>query len=347
MGSSTSSTDRHMLPLGGTATTSGILTMPKHNMLQHFFIRAWRDASVSVLMVALFLGLIFPTWFGAWQPYSPLFLQVIFFLTSLRIDFRGVWQELQDWPMLLWVTAFMLIGLPLLVFLVVPPLFPPLFVPLFLLAAMPVGMTTPLLIRLMGLNPSLALALSLTTSWLAPLTVPLLVEWFVGSQYDIALTPFFLTLVSVTVLPLVLAQGVRRLWPQLIERTARAHKPLSLFMVGFLIAAVAGYYQAALMQRFTLEYGLGLLVMTLFFLLVHGLGYWLAWWRSERDRLTITFSVVYMNFTLAIFIAEKFFGDPTVIFYTILSILPWNIGMLIFQHVVRGRFAPAFGKLPT
>lgn len=304
-------------------------------MSRYFFQSGWRDASVSVLLLALAGGLLLPNLFGPFHVYSALLLQAIFFLTSLRIDFRGVWQEFRSWKTLFWITLWMLVFLPLGVFLLVKPFFPILALPLLLLAAMPVGMTTPLLTQLLQLNTSLALALTLLTSLLAPFTVPLLVSILVGSeQRIIEIDHLFITLVQVIVVPFTLAQCARWIIPRWVGVTRNWHKPVSLFCVGLLIAAIAGRYHEALHARISVEYGLGLIVMSLFFLMVHFIGYWIVWWRSQEDRLTITFSLVYMNFTLAIFIAEKFFGDPTIIFYTILSILPWNIGMFIFQRWV-------------
>ncbi len=40
-----------------------------------------------------------------------------------------------------------------------------------------------------------------------------------------------------------------------------------------------------------------------------------------------------MNFTLAVFIAQKFFPDPQVIFFTMVSLIPWNICIIIFRRI--------------
>ena len=73
----------------------------------------------------------------------------------------------------------------------------------------------------------------------------------------------------------------------------------------------------------------GLLV--LFHLACYAIGFW----RSRRDRITVTLSLSYMNFTLAIFLAETLFRDPAAMLVVILSMLPWNIGLIVFQWLVR------------
>ncbi|TXH00852.1 MAG: hypothetical protein E6P95_03005 [Candidatus Moraniibacteriota bacterium] len=308
-------------------------------MFQLFPVRGWRDASVGVLLIALLLGLWLPMVFGPLQVYSTLCLQVVFFLSSLQIDIRGIWNEWRAWSTWLLVTLWMLILLPAALFSIVQVIFPDLALPLLLLAAMPVGMTTPLLAQILRLNGSLALILTLTTSLLAPITVPLLLGLFADPRYAIEIGHVFLTLFQVIIIPFALAQIVKLFLPGFTRVTKRWYTSSSIILVGIIIASIAGHYQSALLSRFTFESGLGLLVLMLFFLITHVIGYWIVWWRNEQDRLTVTFSVVYMNFTLAIFIAEKFFGDPTVIFYTILAILPWNIGMFFFQKVVNHRFS--------
>lgn len=293
-----------------------------------------RDSYIGVLLVALALGFALPQVFAPLQAYSTELLQIIFFLTSLHIQLSGIWHELKRWPTILLVSSFMLLALPLLVYGLTSPWLPALALPLVLLATMPVGMTSPLLVQFFGLNTSLALVLTLTTSLLAPFTVPLLLTLLAPASVAIDLSHLFLTLFQVMIIPFVVAQIVRMIWPEVGRATRRVYKPVALFLVGCLIAAIAGKYQTAFLSAINMETLLGLGVMTLFFLLVHILGYWLTWWRSETDRLTVTLCVVYMNFTLAIFIAEKFFPDPQVVLYTILSILPWNIGIVLFRKVV-------------
>lgn len=295
------------------------------------------DLSISVLLVALVAGLLLPELLSPLQAWSTLLLQIIFFLTSLRIELKGLWQEVRDVRSIALVTFFMLIGLPLLAYASTFWISEELALALLLLAAMPVGMTTPLLAQLFGLNVPLALVLTLSTSLLLPFTLPLLFNILLPETITIDLSHLFITLLQVILLPLALAQIVRRFLPSVVEGHTRLTKPLALLSMCLLMAGIAAKYHEELIGHFTFDYLLGLLVLALFFVLVHLMSYWLLWWRSAPDRLTVVLAVVYMNFTLAIFIAQKFFPDPQILLYTILSILPWNIGMLIFRSVLQGR----------
>jgi BASS family bile acid:Na+ symporter len=292
------------------------------------------DLSIGVLTLALLAGISLPELLAPLQIWSTILLQIIFFLTSLRIELRGLWQEFRDVRAIVVVTCFMLVILPLLAYVSMRPLGEDLALALFLLAAMPVGMTTPLLAQLLGLNVSLALVFTLSTSLLLPVTLPLLFGVVLPQSMAIDLSYLFVTLVQVILFPFLLAQMVRRFLPSAVERASATAKKLGLFSMCLLMAGIAARYHEELVGRFSLEYLFGLLVLTGFFIIVHVLSYWLLWWRSVPDRMTVVLSVVYMNFTLAIYIAQQFFPDPEILLYTILSIIPWNIGMLLFRQML-------------
>src|SRR5574343_907843 len=105
-------------------------------------LRGLRDASITSLLAALALGLAFPALFAPFQEWSTWILQLIFLLTSLRIDMKAVVRELRDWPTLLWVSSCMLLVVPVATYWLVVPFFPEMALALLLLAAMPAGMTS-------------------------------------------------------------------------------------------------------------------------------------------------------------------------------------------------------------
>lgn len=58
-------------------------------MSRYFLKRGWRDASVSVLLFALVLGLALPEIFSPFQTQSTFLLQVIFFSDQFTDRFSG------------------------------------------------------------------------------------------------------------------------------------------------------------------------------------------------------------------------------------------------------------------
>lgn len=302
--------------------------------MAHYLSHRAHDSYINVLLLALALGFLFPSVFTPLSAYASFLLQSIFFLSSLKIDLRSVSTELRDWKAVTLVTFFMLLLLPAATYVLFRPLFPDLALPLLLLAAMPAGMTSPLFAEMLRGNVSLALVLTVFTSLFAPFTIPFVVTVFGGETVTLDTLSMFSTLFSVIFLPFVLAQGVRIFVGQ--ERIGKAKKGLavsSVVLVCLLLASITAKYSDSMIGRFHADAIVQLLGMFFFFALVHVAAYLLVWWRNVRDRLTVTLCIVYMNFTLAIFIAQEFFPDPDVVFFTMLSIIPWNIGIILFRSV--------------
>lgn len=300
--------------------------------MAHYLSHRAHDSYINVLLLALLLGFLAPSVFAPMNAYATFLLQAIFFLSSLKIDLRGIFRELHDWKAVSLVTLFMLLILPAVTYALFRPLFPDLAIPLLLLAAMPAGMTSPLFTEMLGGNVSLALVATVTTSLFAPFTIPLIVTLFGGETVTLDTVSMFLTLFQVIFLPFFLAQGTRMLLGTgRIDKAKKGAAVLSVTLVCLLLASIVAKYSDEMIDRFHMEAVWQLLGMFFFFVLVHVAAYSLVWWRDTRDRLTITLCVVYMNFTLAIFLAQEFFPDPDVVFFTMLSIIPWNIGIILFR----------------
>ena len=50
------------------------------------------------------------------------------------------------------------------------------------------------------------------------------------------------------------------------------------------------------------------------------------------NRVTITICLTYLNFTLAIYLAGKFFNDPKIVVPVVLSVLPWSLLIIPFKY---------------
>lgn len=288
-------------------------------------IRAIAESYLFVLLVSIAVGLFLPE-ARVFIPWNTLILQAIFFLSSLKIDIRGVARDLSDWKLLLAVNAVMLVGLPLAVRLVVEPFLPSVGFSLFLLAAMPIGMTTPLLVEVMGGKQTLALVLTAVSSFLAPFTIPLVTRLAYGASVSVDVFSMFRSLALVIFVPFLLAELAKRAAPRLIARVNTRTKPVSIVLLGLLIAGAVANQSDAIREIVRTGWGDALLLVVglyAFFIVLHVVGYWSIWWKPREIRRTVAVCLVYMNFTLAIFLANRFFPRPDVILPLVLSILPW------------------------
>ena len=287
----------------------------------------WLSESYLIVMaIALAVGLFVPqakslVW---WNMYI---LQAIFFLSCIKIDPKQVGDHLKDWKFLIWANFLMLLGFPLIVWAVSGSWAGDLGFALYLLAAMPVGMTAPLLAEVVGGKQTLALVLTVTTSLLAPFTIPLLTRWLYGASVSVDALGMFKQLALVIFLPFILAMIVRRLMPKVVSAAKPATKPISITLLGLLIAgAVAKQSEAIISQSKDWPLLLGVVVLLFaFFAVLHAAGYYAFWWKKHDVKATSSVSLTYMNFTLAIFLASQFFPRPAVLLPLVLSIIPWAV----------------------
>lgn len=282
------------------------------------------ESYIFVMITALMLGLFLPAT-SRLIPWNTFFLQVIFFLSCLKINPSQIGSFLKDWKFLLLANVLMMIGFPLVTWLVVNPFFPGMGLALFLLAAMPVGMTAPLLVEVVGGKQTIAMVLTVTTSLLAPFTVPLLTKTLYGTSISVDAIGMFKQLALVIFLPFVVALLARKILPALVEMVKAKTKPFSILLLGLLIASAVAKqsYQIRELSRDAWQLMFVIVSLYTFFMVLHVIGYFAFWWKKRAEKSTASVALTYMNFTLAIFLAAQFFPKPEILLPLVLSILPW------------------------
>ncbi|TAK03674.1 hypothetical protein EPO34_00740 [Patescibacteria group bacterium] len=292
------------------------------------------ESYLFVVVIALVAGLAFSERISILTAYTTVFLQIIFFLSSLKLDPKAIVKEAKDVKLILLVNAFKLLILPAVVYLVAARLYPSMAVPLLLLSAVPSGMTTPLLVEVVGGKQGLALVLTVTSSLIAPLTIPLVIGHFAGTAVTVNAFEMFQKLVQVIVIPFLIAQAVRAFLDRRLSATYFTFKPISIVILGLLIAGAVAKQASVILSHVDMTMLILLCVLFLFVALMLSIGYAMAYWRDCSDRLTVAVSTAFMNFSLAIFLADAFFPDPNVLLASVLVIFPWAMMLLPFKHVV-------------
>lgn len=304
------------------------------------FIIQLLESYVFVMCLALLAGLFWADRLVVITPYTTLLLQIIFLLTSLKLEPRQIFKEAKDIKMVALSNIFMLLVLPAATYIVANLTVPSLAVPLMLLAAMPSGMTSPLLTAVVGGNQGLALVLTVTTSLLAPISIPLVLQFFAGTAVTVGFWAMFVKLIQIIVVPFVIAQGLRHIWHRQLKVTYFTFKPISILLLGFLIAGSVANQASIILEKVGPWFFTQLGVLLIFVAALLVIGYFVAFWRHCQDRLTIAVCLTFMNFTLAIYLAGNYFTDPIVLTSTILVILPWALLLLPFKYIVRKFVCP-------
>lgn len=289
---------------------------------------------IAIVIAALVAGMAWPEQLKGLNVWSTFFLQIIFFLSSLKLDTHAIIRGMKEWRAVLLVNLNMLIVFPIATFFAARIIAPDYAFALTMLAAMPAGMTSALFTDLVGGATEFALVLSATTSLLGTITIPFIIQIFLGSSVVFPVGKIFLTLLYVFVIPFTCAQIVRHLLHERIKATFFTFKPISLTLLGFLIAGIVAM-QAESIRANSAQFVPTLIVLCVFFGILHFAGYWTAPWLDHKKRLATTVSLTYMNFTLAIYLAGTFFPDPSILIPVILSVFPWSLSLIPFQMWAR------------
>ena len=150
-----------------------------------------RRASL-VLPACILLGLLVPPLASALQSWMYAAFVIPLMISIARLEWSGQWQMLKRWPLMLLLSAWVLVASPVVVWVLVRMLPVPesLSIALVLAAAAPPLSACGALALLLRLDGNLAVVGTLLTMALCPLTLPPLALWLLGLELDIALSAF-------------------------------------------------------------------------------------------------------------------------------------------------------------
>lgn len=282
---------------------------------------------------AFFVGLFFSNYLLWATSYTKLILAIIFFLSSLKIDFGEVKNYLlNDKLFIFFLTLISLFILPFVVYYLTNLFYPSLAVAFLILASVSSGMTTPLLTEVVGGRYELALVLTVVTSLLSPVISPLVIKFFAGTSVSIDAMSMFLLLAEVIYIPFFIAQVLKKFYQPKIDKISFSFKIAAVILLGFLIAIIVARHSEVLINEFNFQY---VILLFLFFILLHFVGYFVVFWRSRGEKIAVIICLAYMNFTLAIELVSEFFIEPNIILPVIFSVIPWALIFIPFKYFVK------------
>ena len=290
-----------------------------------WFKKFFSENQIMLVLLGIIAGLILPTIFKPLARYSTEMLMIIFFASSLRLDTQEIIKYSKDWKMLLLTNSFMLIILPIAMWLPLMLYASDWSMAFLILGAMPTGMTIALIADLFGGKTSLALVITATTSLLAPLTIPFLFWITIGQFVPIPVGSLFFNLFITIVIPFALAVLVKRKAKKFVVKHDFWWREISIVMFGLLIASIVADTSKGTMFNFSIEdFGL-VFIMLLYLSVLIALSYFMNYWRTNSEKATIALCIMYLNNTLALYIADKFFPDERLMKQLILLLLVINI----------------------
>ena len=284
--------------------------MKLHLRIRHFI----AENQILMICVALVLGYVFPTFFRIFAPYTTPLLMGVFFASSLNLDQRELFTDAKDWKMLLVTTFLMLIVMPFILWLPVKLFAPEWALAFLIVGAMPTGLTIALIAEPLGGRIPLAMIISAATSLLCPITIPLVLTLAIGKSINIPALPLFGSLMLTIVTPFVAALLVKAKAKKFITRYELIWREISILLFGVVIAAIEAD-SIGLGQKLPSGWDTFAIVslMTICMGGIGCLGYAIANWRTPAERITIAMSLVYMNNTLALYVANEYFKAQNIL----------------------------------
>lgn len=299
------------------------------------------ENQISIVLIGLVAGLIAPGVFRVFHPWNTLLLQIIFFLSALRVNFKDIKEYSVDWKMHLLTDGFMLVFLPLAVYYPMSLLAPDWALAFLIALAGPTGMTIALIADFFGGKTSLALIIVLTTSVLAPFTIPAVMQITIGRDVPIDALGMLRSLAEAIIIPFAVAMLFQRFAPKLVVKGDPLWRTSSVVFFGILIASIVsktvgagGTGGVTIDVSWTTVGVLAAAFLGIAFLI--WLSYRMVYWRSVAERITIALCMVYMNFTLSLYIADRFFPEQRVVPKLVVILLILNL-MLPFFKVAAAR----------
>ncbi|MBI4139256.1 bile acid:sodium symporter, partial [Candidatus Uhrbacteria bacterium] len=271
--------------------------------LRHFVM----ENQIMVVFFGILAGFLFPAVFKPIAAYGSFLLMLIFFTSSLRLSLEELADYAKDWRMVLLTTLFMLVFLPVAMWLP-PRIFAPDWaLPFLIVGAMPTGMTIALIADYFGGRASLAIMIVIVTSLFAPFSIPFVMELTVGRAVEIDASGMFRSLAQAIILPFLASWAVQRAAGKAVKRRDALWRTLSIAAFGVLIASIVSKTvgdgsDGAFESLLSLESAVALAAGFAVIVGVTWLSYRVSTWKSVPERVTIALCMVYMNFTLSLYV---------------------------------------------
>lgn len=295
---------------------------------------------LAVLVVSVLAGILLPE-IGRWfQPVLTYFIMILLFLSFLPIEMRAIWEVFRrsGW-ILVGLTLLKMILMPTAVYFIFRAFHSDFALAALLLSGISTGVVAPFISNLVQGNSPLVLALVVVTSFLAPFTLPALVETLAGRTIEIPLTGMMILLGKVIFLPMLAVNLLRRALPAFVPRIRRWTFPMSLTIFAAINLGVFSRYADFFRQQPAVLVSAVLAACVLGGLYL-SLGLLIMWPRPVEDQLAAAITLANMNNVLVIVFASHFFGplEPTL---AAMYMFPF-FGLIVPLRVFRRWRSPGF-----
>jgi len=286
---------------------------------------------------SIFLGLFFPTYFKDFEGYIVYIIMCIMGLLFLKFDIIDVETNIKKPFTVIYISFIKLILLPILVYFIFKNADPTLQMSLFLLAALPTGVTSALFTDIMNGRTSLNLTIVIITNLLSVFSIPFLFYVFYNQGLELDYLLMFTSLLKIIIIPLLVAKLIKRVFiPNIVQNLQSYLNFKIIILLSGMITISISVCSQILKDSFSQLFW-PIVILFLCLLGFQMIGYFSIFWKPKGEKLASSNSCMIMNNILGIVLAIAFF-DQGVINILVLSLIPWNM-MIIIKHFYK-RFLP-------
>ncbi len=288
------------------------------------------------LIAGMIMGLINPVYSSALMPLLEPALMFMLFMVFLKTDVTHILQKMKNYRQVLFFTFMYMVTIPVFFYLTALPFDQNTAIGLMLLTAMPAGAASPALTDIARGNTALSASIVITTSLIAPVTVPLLFRLLGISDLSVNYWLVFRDLAMLIFVPMLASQVFKRCCPSFIGRTSRLFTSLNVLLLAVMVYAIIGSQRETILSEpLAILWQTGVLYIV--FILLHLIGYLIGFKEDRKGRIATAVSAAYMNNAMAIVLAAVYF--PSVLVLMVLSEIPWNTLLMPFRKIMNHKVA--------
>ncbi len=294
------------------------------------------DKYFGVFLIAgMVTGLFFPAYSDLLMPFLKSFLMIMLFLVFLKTDVAAIFQKMKNYRQVLFFTFMYMLAVPVLFYVLTLFLDQELAIGFLLLTAMPAGAASPALTDIAKGNTALSASIVITTSVIAPLTVPFLFWVLHLENLAVDYWVVFKDLAILIFLPMILSQLVKRFFSSLVTKSIPWFTSLNVLLLMVMVYAIIGSQRDMILSEpEKIVWQTGLLYVV--FILLHVIGYFMGYGEGREGRIATAIGLAYMNNAMAIVLAALYFS-PSILLLMVLSEIPWNTLLIPFRRIMNHR----------
>ncbi len=287
-----------------------------------------------VVFSSMVAGVVWPAETRFLGAYLSWLLMGLLFLAFLKVFPPAIWETLRRAPLKLALLILAkLIMLPCILYLAAAKLIPAYALSVLLLAGASTGLSAAFMAGLAGASIPLALAMTVVTTLLLPVSLPLVVKIMIGRELHFNLAGLAGLLAAMVFVPFFSATLFQRVCPKLSDWLEGQSYPISLVLFAAVNLGAFGLYAPFLVAH-RAQVAFAVLVGFCVAAFLAGTGMVLFRSSPPSERMAAAGALGWINNVIVIVIGS-YFNDPLTSVMSALYLIPYYALIIPLSHLVQ------------